>query len=640
LNYNRYNDSIPDGHEQFQFPGLDIFPNITIEEDLVVQIGPFDGSPQSGIINTYQVVDNMIWTRGKHTLKFGADFHKYIAPQFFSQRVRGDYGYSNLQQYLNDLTPDVIAQRNISAAPYAGNQINFYWFVNDEIRLKSNLTVNLGLRYEYKGIAADDKLHALNALSSVPGLITFKAPEAQKRNFAPRVGLAYSPGRSGLTSIRAGFGLGYDVLFDNFGLNAKPPQSETTTDFDINSNAPNFLRNGGIKSIGTPPQFTVAEARAATSAHIPDQLLPYAISWNIGASHVWHRDYVFEARYLGTKGVHLFTQNRLNIIPRVTADRNLPTYLQRPSQASLDALPLTLTQLQAASFYKPEYAANGFNQNAIVEFTSRGNSTYHGLALEATKRFSNDLLFKGAYTWSHNIDDSSADLFSTYIAPRRPQDFQDLSQERSTSLLDHRQRFTFTWIYDTPWFRGDTNWFKKNLIGNYSVSGTYQVESPQYATVQSNVDANLNNDSAGDRAIINAAGDPGKGSAVTALRNSSNQIVGYLANDPSARYIVAGAGAYANGGRMTLPLAGINNWDVSVMKKFNITEAKKVEIRANFFNFFNNSQFTPGYISNVQSKQKIDNRNNFIPGNASFNRPDLAYSSHAREITLAARFTF
>ncbi len=645
-NYNRYNDSIPSGptdyygRGDFTFPGLDMFPNITIA-DMSLQLGPYDQGPSSTILNTYQAVDNMIWTKGRNTVKFGGDFHKYIAPQNFIQRVRGDYGYGTLQQYLNDLTPDELAERNIGGVPYSGNQINFYWFVNDEFHLRRNLTVNVGVRYEYKGITASDKLHSLNALSNVPGLITFKAPEAQKRNFAPRLGIAYSPGRSGLTSVRAGFGIGYDVLFDNFGLNATPPQISSTVDANITSNAPDFLKKGGIKSaLGPTPTLSVAEARAATSAHLPDQLLPYSISWNLGVSHVWHRDYVFEVRYLGTKGVHLYTQNRLNIIAPVTATRNLPTYLQRPSQATLDSLPLTLDGLRAISNIKPEYDANGLNGNNIVEFTSRGNSTYHGLAMEATRRFSNSLMFKGAYTWSHSIDDSSADLFSTYIAPRRPQDFQDMTSEKSTSLLDHRQRFSFTWIYDTPWYRQNSNWFKKNLIGNYTLSGTYQVESAQFGTVQSGVDSNLNGDSAGDRTIINSSGNFSKGSGVTALTNSAGKTVGYLANDPSAGYIVAGVGAYPNGGRETLPLRGGNNWDVSVAKKFNVTERVKFEFRASFYNFFNHPQYTPGYVSNVQFSSKTDNRNNFLPNSPLFNRPDLAYLSHARQIWLAGRVTF
>ncbi len=92
------------------------------------------------------------------------------------------------------------------------------------------------------------------------------------------------------------------------------------------------------------------------------------------------------------------------------------------------------------------------------------------------------------------------------------------------------------------------------MLGNFSFVGSYTAESPEYATVQSRIDANLNGDSAGDRTIINTGGDPTKGSSVTALKNSAGAIVGYVANDPTAMYIQAGRGALANGGRNTLPL--------------------------------------------------------------------------------------
>lgn len=150
----------------------------------------------------------------------------------------------------------------------------------------------------------------------------------------------------------------------------------------------------------------------------------------------------------------------------------------------------------------------------------------------------------------------------------------------------------------------------------------------------------MNADSAGDRVIINPAGAANRGSDVTPLTNSAGKIVGYLANDPGARYIRAQAGAYANGGRNTLPLRGINNFDLSFIKKFSITESKKLEIRALLFNAFNHAQYTPGSINTVKLVARRDTRNNLIPGNSLFNDPTRVFESNARHITLAARFTF
>jgi outer membrane receptor protein involved in Fe transport len=98
-----------------------------------------------------------------------------------------------------------LAERNAGVAPYSGNAINTSIFANDSFRLKPNFTVNVGLRWQYEGIPHDDQQWAFNAISNVPGLIEFRAQKAQKTAFAPRVGLAYSPGISGKTSIRAGF---------------------------------------------------------------------------------------------------------------------------------------------------------------------------------------------------------------------------------------------------------------------------------------------------------------------------------------------------------------------------------------------------------------------------------------------------
>src|SRR5580700_3226638 len=94
------------------------------------------------------------------------------------------------------------------------------------------------------------------------------------------------------------------------------------------------------------------------------------------------------------------------------------------------------------------------------------------------------LQFIAAYTWSHLIDDSTADVFSTVLTPRRPQDFQNLNADRSSSPLDRRQRFSFSTVWDVPFFQHSENWFKRNMLGNWLSTGTYIYESPEYVTVQ------------------------------------------------------------------------------------------------------------------------------------------------------------
>ena len=637
LAYTRSANSLPAG--DFDFPGLDSFPNISIEQDLDIQIGPYLGSPQSGVQNTYQIVNNLTWVRGRHTLKLGVDARRNITSELFVQRQRGDYNYSTLERFLLDLSPDIQAERNTGGGVYHGNNTEFYSYFSSETKVRRNVTLTLGLRHEYKGIPYGDTLQQLNAISSVPGVLTFGVPRAQLGNFAPRIGLAYSPGSEGRTVIRTGFGIAFDAYFTNLGQLQKPPQLENTFRGDPTVDTPNYLANGGIRPDQRPEKLDEQAARSLTSTHIPDQHLPYSLQWNFGVEQVVADHYTLSARYLGTRGVRLFTQNIIPLLARAGPQLSLPTFYQRPTQSELHALSLTLAEIDAQPISLPEFAEAGFSP-FIFAFPNRGNSIYHGLATEAKRRFSNGLQFIGAYTWSKNIDDSTADLFSTLLSPRRPQDFQDMRAERGRSFLDRTHRFTFAWVYEVPWYRSSPHWLRKNVLGNWVFSGMYTAESPQYATVQSGLDSNRNLDGATDRVVVNPDGADRTGSDVTALTNSDGAVVGYLADNPNARYVKAGAGVHPNGGRNTLPLRGINNFDVSVSKRFSIGEFRAVEFRAAFYNALNHPQFTPGSLNSVRAVASNITRNNLIPGHPVFDRPDQVYDSHAREIHLVLRFLF
>ena len=645
VGYNRFTQYFVVG--DIKFPGLDVLPNIDLD-DLGVSLGPDGSAPQYLIQNTYQLVDNFSWTKGKHTFKFGFDGRRAISPQHFIQRERGEYEYSNLSDYLTDQIPDALAERNLGGGSvvYFGNQWGTYLYGQDSYRMRPNLTIDLGLRWERTSVPLSmGVFQVMNHVADAPGVLVFNAPKTANKNFAPKVGIAYSPGTSGNTSIRAGFGMAYDVIFDNVGSTAYPPQISATIDVD-SSNSPSifkvpFLANGAIfpGSIASGGSLTVAQARAATSSYIPDQVLPYSINWNAGVEHVFHHDYTVELRYVGTRGVHLLVQNRMGRVSRVTPTRFLPTYLQAPSQAAVDALPLSLTDLTSTSS-NPVLGPLGFKSN-ITWWPPIGDSSYHGLALQVTRRFSHGLQLIGSYTWSHAIDDATATHFSTVLTPRREQDFANVGLDKSSSALDRRHRLTLSWMYDTPWFNHSDSWLKKNGIGNWTIVGTYTAESPEYVTVQSGVDSNLNGDSAGDRTIFNPSGAPGTGSGVTALHNTAGATVAYLAKNPNAQYIVAGPGALATDGRNSLRTVGINNFDLSLGKKFIIREGKTLEFRGDFTNAFNHPQYTPGQISSIYyTTYNTGVRDYLIPGNARFGKWDQVFDSHSRMTQLALRFVF
>jgi hypothetical protein len=650
IGYNRFSQFI-NVPTQFQYPGLDQFPNITIDS-FSLNIGPDPNGPQSTVQNLYQAVENIGWTKGNHNFKFGVEGRKSISPQSFTQRQRGDYFYTGLDVFLRDLSPDDFGERSTGNFFYYGDQSSIYAYGNDVYRVNPHMSLNLGLRWEFTSVPVGERTQALNAAASVPGLIDFKEPKPQYKNFAPRLGFAYSPGNSGNTSIRGGYGMSYDVLYDNLGTLSFPPQFSGTQDVDTTTSTPNFLATGGLPpgSGGIQTFPTVAAQRAATAAFVPDQKLPYSEQWNFGIQHVLAKSYTVEARYLGSRGIHLPVQDRINRQAIVGPDNFLPTFLNPaavPSPAVLNTMK-TLDQVRAfRSSQVPAYSTAGFSSN-ITSFQPYGSSNYNGLATSLTKRFEGGMYLNVAYTWSHLIDDSTADVFSTVLTPRRPQDNQNVGLDRSTSALDRRHRLTVSAIYDLPFFK-QSNWLARNLIGNWEIAPIYTFESPEYATVQSALDSNLDGDTFTDRAIFNPSATSNTGSGVTALTNSSGGVVGYVAQNPNARYVVAGSGALSNIARNTLSLPRTNNWDLTAIKRFNFTERVGLEFMAQAFNVFNHSQYLPGSINQANAVSLIGRPLDFTtsttrafltPDSPTFNRPNLVFSNNARTMQLAAKVTF
>lgn len=650
LSYRRFVNDVAIPDTKFPIAGFDAFPNIGLK-DLGIDIGPNPNGPQFNTENNYQLINNISYLARNHSLKFGADVRKSISPQTFVQRERGDYQYVTTDRFLRDLNPDFLAERNVGASKYYGDQILFFGFAQDEWRMRPNITLNAGVNYVFQQVPFGASLQKLNAISNVPGLLTFDAPKPQKTNFAPRLGLAYSPsydsglmgflfGSGGKSSIRAGASIAYDVIVDNLYILSSPPQSQVTVNIPATPITTGFLANGGIRNVVPATSTSAAAARAATSAWVEDQKVPYAFSYSLSLQRQFLTNWSIETRYLGTRGLNLPTQNRLNVQPKVTDTMFLPTYLAKPSQSDLDKLTVTLDDIQARSRFVPAYANAGFNGANVVAFVSNGSSTYHAFSTQLTRRFTGGFLANAAYTWSHLIDDSTAEVFSTVLSPRRAQDFQDMRAERANSILDHRHRLALSGIYDIPFFARSGNRLVRAMFGGFSFAGTYAYESGERATVLSGIDSNLNGDAAGDRTIINPNGTRNTASIVNALTNSAGKTVGYLAANPNAQYIQAGLGARATAGRNTLQLPAINNIDFSISKDFAISETRKLQFRADFINGLNHPQYVSGTPNSVVPIASTAVGNFNTVSSAQFNKPDLIFSSNPRLIQLALRLKF
>jgi hypothetical protein len=261
-----------------------------------------------------------------------------------------------------------------------------------------------------------------------------------------------------------------------------------------------------------------------------------------------------------------------------------------------------------------------------------------------------------AYTWSHLIDDSTAEVFSTVLTPRRPQDFRNLGRDKSDSALDRRHRFVLSGIYDLPFFANNSSRFVRAVLGGFSLAGTLTFESGEKATVLSGVDANLNGDAAGDRTIINLNGAKDTSTLVYAVNRQGQRIqrlvngqlvdafddtaVAYVAINPNAQYVQAQAGARATAGRNTLLLPGINNVDFSVQKNFALTEGTKLQFRADFINAFNHPQYVPGTPNSVTPIATTAVGLVNTVGSGVFGDASQVFSSNPRIIQLALRLNF
>jgi hypothetical protein len=209
-------------------------------------------------------------------------------------------------------------------------------------------------------------------------------------------------------------------------------------------------------------------------------------------------------------------------------------------------------------------------------------------------------------------------------------------------------------VYDLPFFK-HSNWWMKNVVGNWELAPIYTYQTGTLVTPQSvGTDANLNGDPAGDRTMINPSGIPGTGSPVTPLcsgptapscpaDNPDAVTVGYLVNDPKAQYISGAAGVHVNGGRNTAHLPPMDDIDVTALKRINITERYSVEFSARIFNVLNHPQPVGGWINDVQPFINavgpiVNNYTN--PASSNFLKADQAFSSNPRTIQLALKLVF
>ena len=280
-------------------------------------------------------------------------------------------------------------------------------------------------------------------------------------------------------------------------------------------------------------------------------------------------------------------------------------------------------------------APYGFT-STITAYVPRGNSEYNGLAVEVTKRFTAHNLFKGSYTWSHLMDDSTAEVNSTTLSPRRPQDFNNIRGEWASSALDRRQRFTFTWLYEAPWFQQDKSWIKRNILGNYQIAGTYTVESPRIRHAAERRRFQPERRRRRRPRDRQSQRRPGTSSDVTALKNSAGATVGYLA-EQSQRAVHPRAGRRSRQLRPQHPRHPRHQQlGLHRLQESGIQRTHEAPVARRSVQRVQSSPVHSGKINiNITNRSGVTNY--LTPGNPVFGQFDQVYSSNPRTIQVAAR---
>jgi hypothetical protein len=612
------------------------FPNVIID-DLGLNIGPEGNSPQSYTQNNYQVLNNITIVKGSHTIKFGPEYRRWIAPSNFLPRSRGEWDYAGLQTLINDQIPDGgnRALRGAGSGLFDGNQTALYGFVQDDWKVTPRLTLNLGVRYEWTSNPNGARLQTLNSISTLPGVFVFREPRTDRNNFMPRVGFAWDPTGDAKWAVRGGFGISYDVTPQNFPLLQLPPQLQTEQNPDITCTLPGapawctnpatgFLAGGGLLQVNVPPA-TQAEARAATQGIMLDQVQPKVLTWTLGIQREIMNNTNVEVRYLGTRATQLPVQARINTISAFNAGlQPLPTFFSGSQVPATITGGSRLSQFESfgeAPFLHPEFSL-------MTAFPSIGGSIYHAGSVDFNRRFARGFMLRSNYTFAKNIDDATNELFSSRVNPRRPYDYMHLGLDRGRSVLDIRHKFALSWIYEFP--KPDTgSGFLNSLVQGWQWNATYLAQSGQPVSILSIADANADFDNAPDRAIFNPAGVGNTGTGVnyvcvgpggaTSIAPSdpgcaggSGNVAGYVAQNPNARYVQAAMGAFPNLGRNTFGTPGLNIWNMGLFKNTQLTERATLQFRVDTFNTFNHRNFSLAQPSVFQNGVLIGTVNNAL----------------------------
>jgi outer membrane receptor protein involved in Fe transport len=473
-------------------------------------IGPATNLPQGRIVRVLQFADTMNWTLGNHTLTMGVDFRDLDNSVPFLPNFNGAFRFPSTARIVANAPSFVTLAAGTPTIGY--KERDQFYFFQDDFKVRENLTLNLGLRYEYTGqpinilnqitVAAEsDPATALWRQSLPIEQRTVPRIPADKNNWAPRLGFAWSPrfgdgrlakalfGENDATVIRGGFSIAYDPAFYNILLNVSTSAPTVFLD-QINNNAsltaplfrmPTNPTGEAVRaSLSSFLRRNTFDPRLLAQTQVgSDFHSPYSRQWSFGIQRQINRSNVAEVRYVGNTGVGLFqTVNRNPFIGNLVNGFNFAGFAFPGFPGLVPAGVTPLTCVNDPATPDNEAACNGRivpGRGLIRSRENTGESNYHGLQSRYNGRLFNQLTLGASYTFSKTIDNAS-EIFSFGEIAIAANPFDLTNQERGLSGNDRRHASAVNFIWDAPWHR-EQKGFVGHVLGGWQLNGTYNLAS-------------------------------------------------------------------------------------------------------------------------------------------------------------------
>ena len=566
--------------------------------------GLSDPTPRRELDQTYTVSDTVAWNRTKHNWRFGADYRR-ILQSFRSARnangsfvftgfATGDYaggtgqavfntGY-DFADFLLGLPQQTSLQTGANSYDFRANSYDL--FVQDDWRMRSSVTLNIGLRYEYNGPYTEAHNRIVNldvgpqfafATAVQPGqtgaafgVYPASLVQPDRNNFAPRLGLAWRPLKQ--TVVRVGYGINYNLaqygtFIQNFAF--QPPFATTETNSALNPATSQLTLVNG---------FPGAAAGTTTNNYAidPNYRLGYVQIWNLDLQRQLPHGFLLNAGYNGAKGTRLDVERAI------------------------------LTN----------------NAQPFIYESSAGNSILHSMSVRVRKRMSSGIGFSGSYVFSKSIDDaSSIGLGGVVVA----QDPLDIAADRSVSSFNQKHKFTGSWMYDLPFgenHRMASKGTLSHILDGWQWSGNATIGSGFYFTPNvrgGGIDI-ARGVSGSQRANYVA------GQAIS-LNNPNSlewfNTAAFCSAATSGSCVNADGSAFGDAGRFIIEGPGQFSLNMALSKTIQIRETRALELRVQASNVFNIVQFS-GLNTTVNS----------------LTFGEVTSAASMRRITMVARFRF